>query len=633
MVRWGLRRGAWLITSYLAWGCAPVAAPQTAKEVEAPAPVAMEEEPKVAPLPALQSVPTPEGVVARLRISSPSKLADGVLDAASIPFDLAKGLRAIDGEYSFLKAMDLEGPVEGAVVLNPQEPTNPSRFLSVGVVSVDEVLKELESSKAPVQEGPRGVYYFKVGRDPCAVGRSMGISPARVVCSDRRGGLNQILSYALRGLPNEPLSQADVYSQVDFRPIRKRYKKELDRLRLLASVFARQGHVGHAKFDRALTDAAIGLADELSRLALESEQVVFEVHENKGSLKVTMKAQFDGHASTTVQSLRVQAQLSQAAPEVFSSLPSTTASAWYMRELPTGSIDTWMSIFADLATGYAEYRGASLEFATRLSRVVQFLGPQGRTHLQARGPVVSSVREGRPMAHAAWAVWGMSQPKAEVDAFLDDWSYLLASPDWSKFVQSDQVGASLKRVRRRIPGATGAAVYSWSLSEETVNQLDSDLRAPAGTDPKQWAEAAKQLYRGHLATYELDGTTFLSWSTGDGLSQIEEAFSALSTPDVERLADRAEYNSLLALPAVGAGFFTLLGVGSELWSFAPPDIVRDLSGLLNATPHRGLVPLTMSFRTSAAETTESEYTMVLPREFTQDAATMAAILFAELNFK
>src|SRR5690242_9416976 len=57
-----------------------------------------------APLPALTPVATPQGVVARFRVLDPKKFADGLLDAASIPFDLDKMLDEYKGEYSFLQA-------------------------------------------------------------------------------------------------------------------------------------------------------------------------------------------------------------------------------------------------------------------------------------------------------------------------------------------------------------------------------------------------------------------------------------------------------------------------------------------------------------------------------------------------
>lgn len=585
-----------------------------------------------APLPALMPVATPQGVVARFRVLDPKKFADGLLDAASIPFDLDKMLDEYKGEYSFLQAMDLTAPIEGALVLNPEDPMNPSRFFSVGVHGVDEVLRHLEAQRIDVQEGPSEVHHFLLDAQPCAVGRSLGKSPARVVCSDRRGGLHLVLPYALRGFPTEQLSEADVYTHIDFKPVRERYKTELDRLRLLASVFARQAHVGHPKLDRAITDAAIGMADELSRLALESDQVVLEVDEEGGNATLTVRASFDAQASTTVQSIRQQANLSAPAPELFRALPSSAASGFYYRELAAGSFEAWTSILADLFSGYAEYRGTSLEFAQRLGRSIVALAPKARTHVHAQGPMVTSSTQGQPTVHPAWSIWGVTQPKSEVVAFLDDAAWILSSADWAKLLtDAPEVGAKLKRTGKSLNGARGAVVYQWSLNDRAMAELESDLVVPDGMSREEVLRAARQLAHGHLAVFEHAATTYISWTTGDDLTHINEAVQALGGKGVERLSEVRSVQPMLAQSAVAAGFATLAGVGSELWSLAPPRIVRDLTGLLNATPNRAQVPLFVRYNASADQSTVAEYTLTVPREFTQDAATLAALVFTEME--
>ena len=620
---------AFLVCSSLS--CAPNApaeSPKTDGESQEQASTGPEE---VAPLPALDPVPTPEGVIARFRLLDPKKLADGLLDATSVPFDLAVAMRSVKGNYSFLQAMDLSAPIEAAAVLNPEDPLNPSRFLSVGVVGVDDVLKHLERSKISVQEGPGGVHHFLIGTDPCAVGRSLGKSPARVVCSDRRGGLHLLLPYALRGFPTEQLSQADVYTRLDFKPVRSRYKKELDRLRLLASVFARQGHVGHAKFDRALTDAAIFIADEVTRVALESDQLSVEVVEKAGQVTVTTRAVFDGQASTTVQSLRTQATAQGPAPAAFGQLPSTSAAAFYLRELPAKSLDAWMSIVVDLLTGYAEYKGASSEFSTRLGRVVRFLGPAGRTHVLAQGPIVSSIDQGRALARPAWSLWGVAAPKATVVEFFDDLAWVLHSPDWAKVIEAPEVGGKLKRANKRLKGVTGATLYEWSVNELPVSELNHSVDPDDTVSSDQLKKTVDLLSRGLLAVHEWNGTSYVSWVTGESTSSLSEAFSALEAKDVERVSQVSHLQPFLNEPAVAAGYMTLGGAGGELWSFAPQQIIKDLTGLLNATPYRGLVPLTMRYQVQAESETAATSTLIVPREFLQDAATLAAILFSEMD--
>lgn len=616
------------VMSCVALGCSSQGKPKSPEGADAEA--GKHSSQAAAPLPALEPVAAPDGVIARFRLANPQKLADGLLDAASIPFDLSQAIKRMDGDATFLRAMDMTAPIEAAFVLNPEDPLNPSRFLSVGVVGVDDVLRLLEESKLTVQEGPGGVHHFLVASGTCAVGRSVGKSPARVVCSDRQGGLHQLLPYALRGFPNEKLSDADVYTQLDFKPVRTRYKKELDRLRLLASVFARQGHVGHAKFDRALTDAAIALADELTRVAQESDQFVLEVRERGGHANIVARASFDGEASTLVQSLRAQNKLQASAPELFTQLPSAAAAGFYMRELPAESLDVWVSIVSDLLGGYAEHRGASVEFGKRLAQVVRHLSPQSRTHVQASGPLVSTIEKGSPVVRPSWTLFGTTTKKAEIITFLDNVAWLLSSPDWLKVAETKGAPAQVKRSKKTLNAVPGATVYEWSMSQQIMDELQGEFGG-GSSSKKEIGKTAQNLSKGYIVVFELDGKSYISWVAGDNMAPLAEGFRALNEADSEGLANVPTHKKIIDDPAVAAGFMTLSGTGGELWSFAPAEIIKDLTGLINATPHRGRVPMTMSYRSKVAQGTEAEYEVTLPREFIQDAATLAAIAFTEMD--
>jgi hypothetical protein len=174
-------------------------------------------------------------------------------------------------------------------------------------------------------------------------------------------------------------------------------------------------------------------------------------------------------------------------------------------------------------------------------------------------------------------------------------------------------------------------VYQWSLNDQALAELETDLVVPDGMSREEMVRAARQLAHGHLAVFEHAGTSYISWTTGDELIAINEAIQALSGKGVERLSEVRSVQPLLDQSAVAAGFATLAGVGSEMWSLAPPRIVRDLTGLLNATPNRAQTPLFLRYRASAEQSTVAEYTFTVPREFTQDAATLAALVFTEME--
>src|SRR5690606_12681085 len=121
-------------------------------------------------------------------------------------------------------------------------------------------------------EAPGEVSYFEIESDACAVGPAIFGSKARVVCSEKRASLDVLLPYALRGMPREELSPADIFVEFDMEPLRETYGKELKTYLRWAPAAARTQHVGNATFDRALSDGAIELSREASALIDELQR-------------------------------------------------------------------------------------------------------------------------------------------------------------------------------------------------------------------------------------------------------------------------------------------------------------------------------------------------------------------------
>lgn len=591
------------------------------------------ESPAVSPeeLLPLEPVEAPADVVLRLRVKNPDALVDGIMEAAALPFDWRKLFLLDNGATSLVSALDQKGAIEAAVVMNLRNPAKPYSFFSIGALGVREVLNLLDQRRIEFQESPGGVHLFQWEREPCAVGRAISGSPARIVCAPDEDSLRHLLPYALRGLPGHTLPDADAYLELDLRPVRAQYGKELSRARLLASVFARQAHVGHAKYDTAVSDAVNGALEELAALLQDTDLFTAKLYGDKGKLRLQLATQFSGTTSTTVQSALLLQKAQDQAPALFDALPATASAAGYSRQLSAAAAAPWMNILVDLATGRAEYEGASVEFSRRLARVLRAFGPQGGSSVAARGPLIQTVTKGKASLGSSWVVLGTEQKKADIEGALDDLAWILASKDLKELLPKVEHLPKFRRVKKTLPGVGSAAVFEWDVPKEATAQLREDFRKnlPEGGNEFSTDDAMEMISHGTLAVHEAAGFTWLSW--GNDPAGVAESFRTLTAKDTQRLGDVGSLGGVRSERAVAAGFAKLDGLAATFAWLAPPEVSRQWAGLLRATPHRGQVPMLYFYRIKGGEQLEASWEVTVPAELTQDAATLALMLAAEFK--
>ncbi len=579
-----------------------------------------------APLPALEPAPPPPGVVAKLRIKNPKALIDGALSAAALPVDWRSLLEdSVQGRKIF-EVFDVEGSLDFAMGMNDHRPERPYVMGSVGVRSVDAVLHLLEKENRRVESGPSGVYFFTFDAQSCAVGRAISGSPARVVCGRTNRDLSHFLAYALRGLPAEELSPADVHFEFDMRPVRARYGEELKRLRLLSSVGARQLHVGNPKFDRALTDAATGLADELGALVNDTETFRLQVFQDEGSFRSVMSLRFAAESSFVAHTFSELGSRQAEAPALFDTLPATASAASYSRESQPEVFARMMNILADLASGRAEAEGLSPALSERIRRLVLVFGPTGGQNVFGVGPLTAIKVDKETTLAPAWTAFGTSRTKADMVRALDDLSFLLSSREFKKVLDTDKDLPTLVKVGGGLPGVKGAEVYRW-----TIPALPSDLtqnlsQSLSGATSGAAGRALDREKLGFVAVTEVAGQTWMAW--GLKKEQLTETFGALTSKDSQRLSDLGSLSGVRSEPAVSAGYFlldSLVGFASDM---LPPEFVERYSGLLRATPGAGKTPAVYFLKVNRSQGIEATWELRVPKEFIQDAAalvTMAAV--------
>ncbi len=573
----------------------------------------------------LKPAQAPAGVVARFRVQNMAQLADGLMEAASIPFDWRRILEEGRETGVWVAAVDWEGSVEAVAAMNIKQPQRPHGAFSVGVRGIGPVLGLLEQKNVGAVEGPGEVFYFEVSGDNCAVGPALGSSPARVVCANSRSSLDLLLPYALRGLPEERLSSADVHMQFDMEPLRAAYGKELKTFLRWAPAAARSQHQGNRTFDSALSDGAVELSREGSALVDELQRVTVQIDEESGDFTGTVDVDFKGETSDVSKVLLDFEERQKELPAIFDEIPSSASSAGYSREISGKYAKKWVSIVADLIQGGAELDGVSRAVAKRLGSVVKQLGPDGETGVYARGPLVTSGSDGGEGLRSAWVLSGTTRKKADVVKLFDDIGWLLSSQELRKMNPETPAFPELKRKNLAVSGAAGATVFEWNLPPELMGlarlmgaQMDADLEIG---DP---TEGLKDLESGLIAVHQIGDVTWISW--GKTRQELVESFSVLTEKDVERLGSLGDLGGVRGEPAVTAGFArldALVGMTSFLF---PGGLLDDWTGLKAAMPNRASVPVLYSFRVKRAENTTASWRIHVPAEFTQDLAALGVML-------
>lgn len=570
----------------------------------------------------LEPAPAPSGVVAKLRLKDGGRMVDSVVKSARGPANWRNLLEENTKEFPWAKAIDWEGTIEAVVAMNVKNPQAPHAAFSVGVRALSPVLTLLEKNAVSTLEGPGEVYYFQISGDDCAVGPSLGSSPARVVCASERNSLDLLLLYALRGLPTERLSEANLHMEFEMEPLRAAYGQELKTLLRWAPAAARSQHQGNRSFDSALSDGAVELAREGTALINELTRVTVQVTEDSGDFTSTLNVELKGEESDVSKILADFSQRQGELPAIFDALPGSASSAGYSREVAKSYSQKWMSIVSDLLRGAAEMEGASPAFAKNLGSVIKQLGPDGATGVYARGPLIVADSGKKAGLRSAWVLSGTTRSKNDVVQLFDDIAWLMASPDL-KTLMADAPGLpQVKRKNVAISGLPGAVVYEWQLPPELVAVAKvAGAQVSADDEMAEVLDSVQRFQTGLIAVQQIGAHTWISW--GQTKEELAESFGALTHKDAKPLGEMGDLGGIRTEPAVSAGFSrldALVGMASFLF---PQTILDDWSYFERALPHQGKVPVRYSFQVSQETGTTATWKVEIPSEFIQDVGVFA----------
>ena len=600
MNRWSIRFALFVALGVLSGcgggGAPPAESPGTGAQIAGSGDAALEVEES----PDLSPVPAPAELVAVARWSKPGATADTLMAWTNLPFDWRRLLQAKEPELAAVVALD--APLDAAVALAPnlgKRMEQPHAVFAVGLNSLDQALDFIRDKGESLRKTSPGVYVIEDGGElSCAVAASVGATPARLVCGERPADVDALLPYVTRGLPNEELGGGEIHVEVRAEPFRQAYGRQLRQLKTAGlALQLRRLQLGSPRFDRALADAAHGLADELLLLLDDLDRVSldFNASSSTAELEVLLSATLRGSQSWSVQSMHEAESLSGVAPDLFWRLPSDVARATYG---VTGDPKRFAEIrrtLAELLDGFLAYEKLPAGVRDQFVRIIDDtwlsaghsvsaegdVGPAAGQKLNAADRERETVRR-----ELGWLLMGVEERPTRVKAYLDRIVKAYRDRQLRRFLQRrlDVEASELPRVRvRRANGrglGPGSTQYEFAIPGEAFSEYSfEDNRLIEGKP---------------LPVYLVlmpDGQVSWLGFSADREVLYEKLALVRKSAGRTTLATRSGLSELKRQRAMSGGFVTLAGlVGPGLLGGALPEDL-DLGEALERAPHRGETPM------------------------------------------
>lgn len=590
------------------------------------------------PAPDLSTVPAPPSLVGVGRLGNPASAVDTIASWAKYPIDVRALIKKTEPEMAQLLVFD--APVEVAVSLDDKGLGNfpqPFAVVSVGVSSVEGIVNFAKRQGQSARMLRPGTYVIAKGEGGpvCAVAPSVGKSPARLVCGDRQEDIDALLPYATRGLPSEALGKSELYIEIQAEPLRRRYAKELRQLRTMAMPFVMSElSMDSPRFDRALADAAHGLADEVLAVAEDVDKIRIEggIDRAGGLINGTVSLKFKGQSSWTVQTMVDAAKRSKGVPEKFWKLPKDAEMATFGVGANAKRYEAIRKTMGELIDGALEKEKVPRKVRDQISELMLETwtteGDVVYAHGEiAAGPSAAPTTSGaqareRIRSYLGWYVIGVDEKPAKYKGYFDKLVKLYNDAQLRQLVDKrlKVKPADLPKLSSRasrVPGMPpGTTVYELNLPSAFFAKMDEGM--PGAKKPVPALAVVIALVP--------DGD-----STWIGLSADEKALNA-KLIDMRKggssLAARDGIAPLKASKSVSGGYFTVGNLVKSLVSGMQDAGLGDLTKALTLMPHHGETPMLMWTNVTSEGGPGMVWTIQVPKAVVEDIGAVAPSLAA-----
>ncbi len=629
------------VSSILFVGCAPKAEapPRTAVVERSSTVVAPPVEPE------LTLVEAPPGVLALARIAHPELVLKEVGGWVGLPLSVTM-LDALEPGVAVL--LEPEASLDAILAVDEkssQPVAPPLGVVSVGIADPVGARKMFESKTGQtLLELGDGHFQSPEAATPhCALSRARGRAAHRLVCGTSKSAVDQLLPYAVRGLPERDLGASDLVVELYAPPVEKSYLGLIRAGKAMAvpeliSALELRG----TPIERPLADLAHAFGDELVDVVadLERVQITASLVREQQSLELTVSGQFAETRSFMGQAFATLGSLAVPAPPAYNQLPAELAAASYSVSLPKANTTRPRELLSALADAVLVQAKSPLRAdAKRL--IDTWFGMSG-VEVAASGPLPEGAKErgAKPLSPFAemmgWFAMRVEAPSSTVVDMLDTLGRLGADPGVARLFR-DGVAPADKKAAAAKKGVKSSSRPLYSLRRITVPKLDrsivvSELELPGelledmmvefeppqkpGAKDKAGPRRAETLT---IAVVPSGEQTILLVTPERAL--LESEIAMLTRPSGATLGSRVELVPLRDRPAISAGFTTLLSARGALSSLAraagkPKSLV---DSLYNTVPHHGTTPVLQSVSVSGPRTAPVVTVhVVVPRQVVDD---------------
>lgn len=611
----------------------------------------------------LSPVAVPAGIFMTVRWKNPGATLSALSSCAGVPVQLAdntarllvdkalgEALRGrLDGQQ-LGEAVTFDAPVDLVMSLGTGKRGQPEPLyaFSIGLTSLERV-KSAVQTKEPLTELSPGLW--RIGEPgakglSCVFGPSAGTAPARIICGQHDKDVVALAPYLARNVAVAPPPSTDFHAELRYAPIDERYGEDLRRGFGLLPTLGRSQRIGEPRFDRALDEAAAGLADEGAALANELDRITLDLGVESGScLTATSTFQLKGQKSWLAGTLMDQAAHTGPPPPLFWRAPKDSESAAYAR---SGDVTRYSGILRTLR-GLLEGKLAKEKIGTEADRkalgnLLAVPWDKDRSlviatgHGSAPGPrspgesAEKQTAEALASSYLGWELFGIDErPESLTKVIKEAVSVYGRKPLLEPVRRELGHGAdSLPRVKLVPPPVT---IGKGALDVEVRFEAD-DPAVPSGTAKPQKVT----LVALHVLLMP-DGTN--TW-IGVGADRDDLArhllMSKTRAPESGTLASRPGLDALRDAKGTSNGFLTLAtfahAVDAALHmpglnqSGSAKARAQDMSNTLTNLPHKGETPIFLNSTVVPGDGPRSEFSLKMQKASFED---LGAILMTTLR--
>jgi hypothetical protein len=566
-------------------------------------------------LPDLSPVARPTEVVLVGRVSRPRQLVETLARWGNVPLKLEDMLPP--EARTFAEAVLWEAPVDTVVALDALgegKVPPPLVIGSLGLKSLEEGLRTAERMQLQTRRVAPGVYrVVELDGASCALARSLGTAPARLVCGRTARDVDALLPYAIRGLAAEAQGASELEVTLITKPLQDRFGQDVGALRLFAGAAVREAALDVPRFDRALSDAVYGGIDEAIALFGDLEQLRVEarIDTAKNALLGSAELRLEGQASWTAGT--IAATQPRAVPAVLPRIVPGATLASYAPPLPAERFAALGRVVGELGEGFLQHAELPEPARKKARRAwdAWFINLPGSFAFV----VPPSPADGLAHLHADTTVSRMDEPAQRLLGSFNDVFALIGDPAvkrWAKrkYAFSEKAWPETRKKAIRLSGFDApATVFEASLDLKALAEVEPSLASalkgaisPLATDRP--SRLVVMVQPDGDATYVVSGDDVKEMTRVMAEHKKSEPGERFTTP---ASADKVALAGYMTLRAVSRYVDRITGQG-------------ELGKALAAAPHRGETPFAFAWSVSPGR---ARADFELPAAVIGDAAVTA----------